>query len=1128
MPEVDFVAIGRWLASPEFLRNALILIGVVLVIRLLGRALGSEGDGLRRGIAATVGKAFSTNWQLTLLATTAFVLSLASGWTTWDGMRNFTGEPVLSLMITFGIQGVMLIIAWLIGESFAAGMIAGRKGGEGGVSYNIAGMLAGLMFFAGLAIIALLRFDMIETTKPWLGLASTNRLTTVMLIGAVTVMLIAPLLIKNRSAIVDDYVSGVRVIVRNAVLWVMFLACMTTSVFFSFDSLFSSIFPQDERKRAAEIRAINQVAGIVADIGTTAVSRRIAEAEALFHSESWVGYERELDKAARLAALAPEKIREEMVRELRDQESRIAKLEEQRASAQGGQAGLVQRKTQLTEELTRLTSERPEAAAAVQEQKAVVSGVEKKLDELKAKTMAEEKGVEGSGKIGRGQFWRAARGEEEKAQAELQVARERMRGHDGRLTGIDRRISAVKAELAQIDGDLAKLKGEAETTTQMIAVAKTGRRGGGEQAADPMATVASLERERQAFRQKPEQATLAALQSHCSAVQSVSMKVASLRNDAAAIDCDPKSAAEAAQRVFALNTGIVAFERNCVGGDKLPQTGGTDALLSFGRKCLQDSGLPSKESAEMGSRLAAIDLARDDKAHRFVVTWNAFSDGNRLAYLALAIAIAIDSLVFMSGLFGANAIRSPLTDLDGRGEMTAEQLEAAIDATLRTTADPAATLGALIRSLHPLDGGGGFTAEAVIHERELLADDMRSVLVAGSTIGAVRPVLGDRNRFLVKSGLARYLAVAQKKTWPTRRDEVDRKELVNVIGVSLLPRPQHAAEIVLGELHPISDVEGHAAEVNVLKIADEGHRRLVRSVIGACSTVPGGALRCNNENGRYFLSRHAYRTLLLIRAGAIPAFRDDAAGLLPSPPAQAEWGGRLTDAGAGQLPGRGPDEPPRLAPPVPPVAAPPVRAALGPPPLPRGVRPDATSLGDRLRDELIQLAGLPSWSREEIGFARGLGDSAAAEQALAQLKAWPAGIAGRLDVMLQEDAEQLDSAYRELVRHYEHDATSLEVMETIASELDRLMPRLAFSRGGRFEQILDEFIRDHEQQDGAGQLSPREQGFLARLRHQSWAFKALSPALDARIDRAAEMIRAAQDGSSIQIARDDPDKRTLN
>ena len=55
------------------------------------------------------------SWQLFLLAITSLVLSLASGWTTWNGMQNFTNEPVLSLMITLGVQGVMLVLAWFIG-----------------------------------------------------------------------------------------------------------------------------------------------------------------------------------------------------------------------------------------------------------------------------------------------------------------------------------------------------------------------------------------------------------------------------------------------------------------------------------------------------------------------------------------------------------------------------------------------------------------------------------------------------------------------------------------------------------------------------------------------------------------------------------------------------------------------------------------------------------------------------------------------------------------------------------------------------------------------------------------------------------------------------------------------------
>ena len=72
--------------------------------------------------------------------------------------------------------------------------------------------------------------------------------------------------------LLQPYVQSSRVILKNSVLWVMFLACMVTSVFFSFDSLFSAIFPQKERVRAAEVRAQNQVAGIISYGGTAAFS----------------------------------------------------------------------------------------------------------------------------------------------------------------------------------------------------------------------------------------------------------------------------------------------------------------------------------------------------------------------------------------------------------------------------------------------------------------------------------------------------------------------------------------------------------------------------------------------------------------------------------------------------------------------------------------------------------------------------------------------------------------------------------------------------------------------------------------------------------------------------------------
>jgi hypothetical protein len=68
-------------------------------------------------------------------------------------MRNFTSAPLLSVFISFGIQGVMLIVAWLIGESFAVGMNQRTSDGrrvrlvDAGVGMLLGVAFVGLVFY---------------------------------------------------------------------------------------------------------------------------------------------------------------------------------------------------------------------------------------------------------------------------------------------------------------------------------------------------------------------------------------------------------------------------------------------------------------------------------------------------------------------------------------------------------------------------------------------------------------------------------------------------------------------------------------------------------------------------------------------------------------------------------------------------------------------------------------------------------------------------------------------------------------------------------------------------------------------------------------------------------------------
>ena len=141
---------------------------------------------------------FFTNWQLALLGTAAIVLSLAGGWTTWDGMTNFTGEPVLSLMFTFGIHGVMLMVAWLIGESFATGMSTVSRSGMSRVTAPlivVIGLGAVLLGVAG----AIYQLHYGVATDRWIQILTAMGLVT----GAFGL-----LAVLSHSDVVAPYCAG--------------------------------------------------------------------------------------------------------------------------------------------------------------------------------------------------------------------------------------------------------------------------------------------------------------------------------------------------------------------------------------------------------------------------------------------------------------------------------------------------------------------------------------------------------------------------------------------------------------------------------------------------------------------------------------------------------------------------------------------------------------------------------------------------------------------------------------------------------------------------------------------------------------------------------------------------------
>jgi hypothetical protein len=592
---------------------------------------------------------------------------------------------------------------------------------------------------------------------------------------------------------------------------------------------------------------------------------------------------------AQAAQGAQGEIERYFVQQMEERRRAIAQQQERIATSQSSQAGLAVKKTSLVEELSRLKAERPGLAAEYNEHKGELDAKSKEIDAKRVEGLAEDRGVEGTMKVGKGPVYRQRMAELATLQDQYKIKQERTRDAQKRLVSVETRIAQIERELSTIDGDLAKLKGEADTAQQRIKNAETTNADDAGARLDPARVLPAFERARAAFRQQPDTERLATLQAQCTHLANAMASTPATKEKVRAIDCDPKQAAEAAARVFALNAGLVAYQTNCAGGDKLAKFTTTDGLLGFGRKCLQDSGLISRDSADVGARLSAIDMNRDDKAHRFVVTWNAFLDGNRLAYLSLVLAIGVDALVFMSGLFGAQALRSPLSDVPSPKARSAHQLEAIIEAALLPDTFKNARLA--LRAMHPRQPLDGFTNEVRLDELDPeSALQVRDVLNAGATIGAVRET-GAAGHYLVRSELHTFLSDVVKRELKRKPEETERgldlDRLEKRIREALMPDVLETADAVLQHLHPIDEVRGFTSEI-FLNEVDPQHLRPVRNLLTAGSGLRVAARDRNNEAG-YLVHADLYATLARIRAREL-------AMLAQRAPRPALWGGRLGQA----------------------------------------------------------------------------------------------------------------------------------------------------------------------------------------------------------------------------------------
>ncbi len=216
----------------------------------------------------------------------------------------------------------------------------------------------------------------------------------------------------------------------------------------------------------------------------------------------------------------------------------------------------------------------------------------------------------------------------------------------------------------------------------------------------------------------------------------------------------------------------------------------------------------------------------------------------------------------MSGLFGANAVRSPLSDVPSFKARTAQQLEAIIENALLP--DTFETARVTLQALRPITNVAGFMAEVRPEQLDQhTAGRVLGVLNAGATIHAVEYDEAGQ-RYLVRSELFEFLSVVAKKAFESSDRHANQAELEKIVGVALLPNLSHNAEVVLHYMHPMSEDRGFTAEIKLDEVSPE-HIRTVRNTLNAGATLDR-VQRAGKDAKHYYIHRDLYKTLALIRA----------------------------------------------------------------------------------------------------------------------------------------------------------------------------------------------------------------------------------------------------------------------
>jgi hypothetical protein len=535
-----------------------------------------ESRGPQSPVSAII--AYSQDHALAALMLAASIaLSVVSFWNTWAGMTDILGNPLVSILATIGVQGLMLVFAWKLGFD-----LFGRNGASAAAS----------VLFSSLA----------------------------------------------------------------------YAAAMAMSSGFATVKVFDVFFTQDERAAWSEQTSeggVREVLGELAELRETVYAS--TREQLVEPNGPWSAFERGLASAsAREQDLRAER-RAEAEAEL---ERRRARDAEQRTFSSN--LGLAK------QDLARVQAQKQqqeEALAAAKDEMAAWNGefgeLERQITLIDAQIEDEIAGNRTSGKTGCGPVCKELQQQRIPLMAQFDSGpQQQKRLIQQRIDAATKASADLRVQELELDANVRAL----EAGGPLPEVETPGP------ADDPVSALAALDSAGDLiqlgarFRENPTQADLDLLTSQCSAVETMPAG-----EGQEPPRCNLEGALPLAQTLIRLNAGGTFLAQNC-NVDTLVQPEGekrVQFLTRITQECIDKSGLTANATAALRKEVIDIRRNRSETANKFSLIQSALGDGEKLAWLALVIAVFIDALVLFSALLGV------LVTLDVMQRAGVTRLEAA-------------------------------------------------------------------------------------------------------------------------------------------------------------------------------------------------------------------------------------------------------------------------------------------------------------------------------------------------------------------------------------------------------------------------------------------------------------------